>query len=59
MVETYPETSFATIGAVIVGERTDNLIVGIGDREGAGQRGTRRHGDDHVSVLKSHERGLG
>lgn len=49
--ETYAETSLATIGAVVVGERTDNLIVGVRDRERAGKRGTRRHGDDHVSVL--------
>ena len=33
----------------MVPERTDNLIVGIGEWEGAGEIGTRRHGELHVS----------
>jgi hypothetical protein len=50
---TYTETSLATIGAIVVGEGTDDLVVGIGDGEGAGQGGSGRHGElrDHVSDL--------
>lgn len=40
---THPQTAFATIGAIVVLERTDDLIVGIGNGKGAGKRASRGH----------------
>lgn len=42
--EAHPQASLPTIGAVIVGQRTDHLVVGIRHGEGARQRGARGHG---------------
>ena len=42
--KTHSQASLATIGTIIILQRTNNFIVGIGDREGAGQRASGRHG---------------
>ena len=42
--KTHSQTSLATIGAIVILQGTDHFIVGIGDREGAGQRASGRHG---------------
>ena len=34
MLKTYAETSFATIGPIMIGENADDFIVGIRRREG-------------------------
>lgn len=38
-----PQTSFAAIGAIIILQWTDDLIIGVGDRKGAGQGRSGRH----------------
>lgn len=40
---TYTQASLATIGTVIVLQGADDLVVGVGDGEGAGQRGAGWH----------------
>lgn len=35
----YPQTSLATIRAVVVLQGTDDLIASVGQRKGAGKRG--------------------
>lgn len=42
--EAHPQASLPTIGAVIVRQRTNHLVVGIRHGEGARQRGARGHG---------------
>jgi hypothetical protein len=46
----FAQTSFPTIGAIIVLQGTNDLIIGIGHGKGAGQGRSRRH-DLHESVL--------
>lgn len=41
---THTEASFPTIGAVIILQGTDDLIIGVSDRERTSQRRSRRHG---------------
>ena len=48
--DTHTQASFPTIGPIIILQRTDDFIVGVGDRERAGQRCPGRHGL-HESVL--------
>jgi hypothetical protein len=48
-VTAYPQTALSALRAILVRERTDNLIVGVCDRKGAGEGGTRWHGRLHVS----------
>jgi hypothetical protein len=51
---THAETSFATVGAILVLQRADDLIVDIGDGEGA-LESSRRHARDssrHPSSYK-------
>ncbi|GAE00057.1 hypothetical protein PVAR5_8792 [Paecilomyces variotii No. 5] len=49
---THPQASFPAIGAIIVGQRADDLVVGIGDRKGAGQGSSWWHGL-HVSTASA------
>lgn len=42
--KTHSQASLATIGTIVILQRTNDFIVGIGDREGAGQRASGRHG---------------
>jgi hypothetical protein len=44
--DTHSETSLATIGAIVILQGTHHFIVGVGDREGAGQRASGGHGED-------------
>ena len=46
---THPKTTLPAVGTIMVDKRTDDFIVGIGDREGAGERLSGRHGLGHVS----------
>lgn len=39
----FTQASLATIGTVIVLQGADDLVVGVGDGEGAGQRGAGWH----------------
>lgn len=43
-MDTYPQTSFPTIGTVIILQGTDDFVIGVGHGEGAGQRASGRHG---------------
>lgn len=56
--DTHSQTSLAAIGAVIVGQRADDLVVGIRDRKRAGQRRSWWHGL-HVSFAVRRGRGIG
>jgi hypothetical protein len=40
---THPQTSFPAIRAIIILQWTDDLIIGVGDRKGAGQGRSGRH----------------
>lgn len=42
--DTHTQTSFPTIGPVVILQGTDDFIIGVGDRERAGQRCPGRHG---------------
>lgn len=48
---TYSGTSLATTRTVIIFQGTDDFIVGVGDRERARQRASRRHGAYVPSLL--------
>lgn len=39
----HPQTALATIGAIVVLERTDDLVVGIGNGKRAGERASGGH----------------
>ena len=46
----HPQTALATIGAIIVLERTDDLVVGIGNGKGAGKRASGGHDRDVFGI---------
>jgi hypothetical protein len=51
---THAEAPFTTAGAILIPQRADDLVVGIGDGEGRCQRGSRRHrqGRPHHSLVE-------
>jgi hypothetical protein len=49
--ETYSCTSLATTGTVVIFQGTNDFVVGVGDRERARQRASRRHGAYVPSLL--------
>ena len=54
---THTQTAFATIGSIVILERTDDFVVLVGERERTGEGGSRWHGL-HVSLVRSQSGGM-